>query len=92
MIVFGYAKQSRRNLRGVLEIQVRIPTIHGPWSMAEYRGELVRNYIRDEDLPYFQSIELPRIPQSGDVVALEALDSGSTEWLVIGLTGANYFS
>mgnify|MGYP004640217525 FL=1 len=77
---------------GTLYIKVRIPSIHGPYSMKEYNGQPVRNYTRDENLPYYPSLLLPHLPNEGDVVAITSLDSGNNQFIVIGLTGGNYSS
>lgn len=90
MIIFGYAKGSRVNDRGVTEIQVRIPSIHGPWDMKAYNGARVRNYTLDQDLPYYPSLILPRDPEVGDVVALISFDETPHNLMVIGLTGTKY--
>jgi len=92
MTTFGYAKQYRYTGDRRLEIQVRIPSIHGPYSQSDYRGKTVRNYTRDEDLPYYTSILLPHLPRDGEVVAVTTLDKGDTSFLVIGLTGGSYSS
>ena len=71
MIVYGYAKSYKYSGDGTLQIQVRIPTIHGPMDTKEYRGLVARNYVRDEDLPYYSSLLLPHLPAEGEVVITE---------------------
>lgn len=92
MIIFGYAKQYRYCGDGTLQIQVRIPTIHGPYSMKEYCGKKVKNYVADKDLPYYTSLLLPHLPNDGEVVALLSMNDSSTEFIVIGMTGGFYTS
>ena len=90
MIVYGYAKEYRYGGDGTLYVQVRIPSIHGPYVQQNAHGQTVRNYVRDTDLPYYQSILLPHLPNEGEVVALTSLDTSANQWLVIGLTGGSY--
>ena len=92
MIIFGYAKEYRYTNDSTLMIRVRVPSIHGPYSLHDANGQLVRNYVNDADLPFYQSLLLPHLPGEGDVVALSAMDSSSNDFLVIGLTGASYSS
>lgn len=92
MTTFGFAKGYMYTGDGTLYIRVRIPSIHGPYSMKEYNGQQVRNYTRDENLPYYPSLLLPHLPCEGDVVAITSLDSSNNQFMVIGLTGANYAS
>ena len=49
MVVNGYAKDYMYTGDGTLFVRVRIPSIHGPYTEASYRGKHVRNYVRDED-------------------------------------------
>ena len=90
MIIFGYAKQYRYTGDGTLQIQVRIHSMHGPFSLTDGRGKLVRNYVRDEDLPFYSSLLLPHLPNPGDVVALQGTSEAMNELIVIGLTGGSY--
>ncbi len=90
MITYGYAKQYKYAGDGSLQIQVRIPSIHGPYKQSDANGKTIRNYTRDKDLPYYQSILLPHLPNDGEVVCLLETDSGSKEFIVIGLTGSQY--
>ena len=92
MTTYGFAKGYMYTGDGTLYIKVRIPSIHGPYSMKEYNGQPVRNYTRDENLPYYPSLLLPHLPNEGDVVAITSLDSGNNQFIVIGLTGGNYSS
>lgn len=90
MITFGYAKDYMYTGDGTLMIKVRIPSIHGPYKQTEYRGQSGYVYTRDEDLPYYQSLLLPHLPTEGEVVAVASLDSGLSNFIVIGLTGGSY--
>lgn len=90
MIIFGYAKQYRYTNSGTLEIQVRIPNIHGPMTELQYKGQKVKNFIRDADLPWYPSLLLPHLPNSGEVVALQSMNESGNDFLVIGLTGGQY--
>lgn len=90
MIVFGYAKETKYAGDGTLLIKVRVPNEHGPYLISNYQGKKIRNYTRDEDLPWYPSILLPYLPGDGEVVALTSLDNTSSSWLVIGLTGGSY--
>lgn len=92
MIVNGYAKSYKYAGDGTLMIQVRIPTIHGPMDVKDYKGSVARNYVKDEDLPYYSSLLLPHLPSDGEVVVLMSRSDKTTELIVIGLTGGSYYS
>lgn len=94
MIVFGYAKDYYYTGDDTIAIRVRIPNIHGPYRREDANGQTIRNYVEDKDLPYYQSLMLPRAPNDGDVVALATTSNSNTNtnFIVIGLTGASYFS
>lgn len=92
MITYGYVKGYQYANDGTLMIQVRIPSIHGAYDMSEYRGKAIHNYVRDSDLPWYQSLLLPHLPAEGEVVAVAALDSGKSTFIVLGLTGGSYNS
>lgn len=92
MITFGYAKGYRYTGDGTLQIRVRIPSVHGPYSIRDYKGKSVKNYVQDDALPWYGSILLPHLPQEGDVVAVESIDKGNSTFLVLGLTGGSYNS
>lgn len=92
MITFGYAKGHQYTNDGTLLLQVRVPSIHGAFDQSSYRGKPIRNYVRDEDLPWYQSILLPHMPTDGEVVVLSSLSGAGTEFIVIGLTGGSYYS
>lgn len=87
MITIGYAKGYRYGGDGTLQIKVRIPNIHGPYTQQEYQGRLPRNYVLDKDLPYYPSILLPHLPGEGDVVLLSSMNDSNQDWVVLGLTG-----
>ena len=90
MIVYGYAKDTKYSGDGTLLVQVRIPSIHGPYKVSDYKGQKIRNYTKDQDLPWYPSVLLPYLPGDGAVVAVSSLDDTSSNFLVIGLTGGNY--
>lgn len=90
MIVYGYAKDTKYSGDGTLLVQVRIPSIHGPYKVSDYKGQKIRNYTKDQDLPWYPSVLLPYLPGDGAVVAISSLDDTSSNFLIIGLTGGNY--
>ena len=91
MIVYGYAKGYYYDEQGSLFVKVRIPSIHGAYRQQDYKGKTIRNYVLDEDLPFYQAVVLPRMPNEGDVVALTSTSEGSgSDFLVVGLTGSSY--
>lgn len=92
MITYGYAKDYYYTNDGTLMIKVRIPSIHGAYSQADYKGKTIRNYVSDDSLPYYPSLLLQHLPTDGDVVALMSSNSSKNNLLVIGLTGGSYDS
>ena len=92
MITYGYAKGYQYSNDGTLMIKVRIPSVHGAYELGAYRGKLPRNYVRDEDLPWYPSLLLPQMPSEGDVVAITSLSKGNNNFLILGLTGGSYNS
>lgn len=90
MITYGYVKQYRYTNDGTLSIQVRIPSIHGPYKLSDYKGKTVRNYTKDENLPYYPSMLLPHLPLDGEVAVVSSLDQGNSQFIVLGLTGGSY--
>ena len=92
MITYGYAKSYMYTGDGTLMVQVRIPSIHGPFNESGYAGRQVRNFTRDADLPFYQSLLLPHLPGDGEVVALTTLDKSANQFIVIGLTGGSYYT
>lgn len=92
MITFGYVKDYKFAGDGTLMIRTRIPSVHGPYDISGYRGNTVRNYVRDDDLPYIQSVLLPHLPAEGEVVAISSMNEANTEFIIIGLTGGSYWS
>lgn len=92
MIVNGYVKDYMYSGDGTLMIRVRIPSIHGPMDQREYDGKQVRNYVRDQDLPYYPSLLLPHLPNEGEVVAVASMNETSSNFIVIGLTGGSYYN
>lgn len=90
MIVYGFAKDYQYDNDGTLKIQVRIPSIHGPWKQV---NTAKGTYTRDEDLPWITSILLPHLPTMGEVVMLSSVEeTNSSEFVVIGLTGGSYYT
>lgn len=90
MIVYGYVKDVMYSGDGTMQIQVRIPNVHGAYRLEDYQGKRVRNYVADKDLPWYPSLLLPHSPNEGEVVALSSLDTSPSNWIVIGLTGGSY--
>lgn len=90
MVVYGYVKGCKYSGDGTLLIKVRVPNEHGPYLKYEYKGQKIRNYVEDSDLPWYPSLLLPYMPKEGEVVALTSLDNTSSSWLVLGLTGGSY--
>lgn len=90
MIVYGYVKGVKYSGDGTMQIQVRIPNVHGAFDVSDYGGKKVRNYTNDADLPWYPSLLLPHKPTEGEVVAVASLDSAGSNWMVIGLTGGSY--
>lgn len=94
MVVFGYAKKTKYTEYGTMEVQVRVPSIHGPYKQSDAKGKTIKRYVPDEDLPYYQSVILPHAPSDGEVVALinvQDTDKNS-KFFVVGYTGATYNS
>ena len=93
MVVYGYAKQYQYQNDGTLQVQVRVPSIHGPYDLSQAKGRTVRNYVRDSDLPWYPSVLLPHLPNEGDVVMLLSTnESKSADHVIVGLTGGNYYA
>lgn len=90
MIVYGYVKGYKYSGDGTMQIQVRIPNIHGAYLKSDYRGKTIRNYTPDDELPWYPSLLLPHTPTEGEVVALSSLDDSASNWLIIGMTGGSY--
>ena len=87
MIVYGFAKDYTYDGDGTLKVQVRIPSIHGPYRQQVTKGV----YVQDKDLPWITSVLLPSMPAEGDVVALlSTTESKSSNFLIVGLTGGNF--
>lgn len=89
MILYGFAKNYQYDGDGTLKIQVRIPSIHGPFRQVSTKGV----YTRDEDLPWLTALLTVHLPVEGDVVMLQSVnESQSAEYVVLGLTGGNYYN
>lgn len=91
MIVYGYAKGYKYTGDGTLLVRVRIPSIHGAYDQKQYKGKTIRNYVRDDHLPYYESLLMPHLPAEGEVVALMSTNDKNSEFIVIGLTGGSYY-
>lgn len=89
-IVYGYAKSTMYAGTGEFMIQVRIPNIHGPIDQRDYRGQKVKNYVKDENLPWYPALLMPHTPNTNEVVVLMSTNSSNSEFIVIGLTGGQY--
>lgn len=92
MITYGFAKEYMYSGDGTLLIKCRIPSIHGPYSIKQYNGQRIKNYVSDEDLPWYPSLLLPHLPTEGEVVAIASLDESKSNMLIIGLTGGSYYT
>ena len=90
MIVYGYVLDSRYEASGEFMMKVRIPAIHGPMNQKDYRGQRVRNYVPDSEIPFYSSLILPHEPAFGDVVAIATTGDSSSNWLVLGYTGGSF--
>ena len=89
MITYAFAIAHKYDGDGVLNIQTRIPSVHGPLSESEFRGQQVKNYTKDSDLPWYPSILLPYLPNYGDTIVVTTLDTSTSNLLVIGVMGSN---
>ena len=90
MIIYGFAKDYQYANDGTFQVQVRIPSIHGPYKQ---QSGTKQPYVKDSDLPWLTSMLLPHLPNEGDVVMLESVNSSkSSEYVVIGLTGGSYLN
>lgn len=86
-MTYGFAKDYTFDGDGTLKVQVRIPSIHGPYRQSNSRDR----YTLDKDLPWYTSLLMPNFPNEGDVVALQNVNSSDdSELIVIGMTGGNY--
>ena len=92
MIKYGYAKQYQYTNDSTLLVQVRIPSIHGPYNKKDAKGKIIRNYVEDDNLPYYPAVLMPHLPNEGEVVALVSTNDSNNYFLVVGLTGGNYYS
>lgn len=89
MIVYGFVKDYYYANDGTLKVQVRIPSIHGPYVQETPNSK--NTYVRDSDLPWVTSVLLPHLPDEGEVVMLQSVnESKSAEYVCIGLTGGSY--
>lgn len=87
MIVYGYAKDYEYDGDGTLKVQVRIPSIHGPYRQQSTKAV----YTRDEDLPWVTCLLTVNLPCEGDVIMLQSInESNSSDFVGLGLTGGNF--
>lgn len=87
MIVYGYAKNYAYEGDGTLKVQVRIPTIHGPYKQVSTK----QPYTKDEDLPWVTCLLTVNLPLEGDVIMMQSInESRSSDFVGLGLTGGNY--
>jgi len=91
MLVYGYAKDYKYTGDGTLQVRVRIPSIHGPWSQKQYKGKTPKNYVLDEKLPYYPALLMPHLPNDGEVVLLSSTNDRSSDFVVLGITGGSYY-
>ena len=92
MIVYGYVLGTQYANDGTFRIQVRIPSIHGPFVQS---ANTRNSYTLNKDLPWVTSVLLPHLPVEGEVVALESISGAATKgshYICIGLTGGNYYT
>jgi len=92
MIVYGYAKDYMYTGDGTLLVRVRVPAIHGPYVQTNKQGKYIKSYTLDQDLPYYQSVLLPHLPNDGEVVMLSSTNDKKSDFVVIGLTGGSYYN
>ena len=85
MLTYGIVKDYENRTDSTIWIRVRIPSIHGADDIKLYDGRSIHNYVQDKDLPWYQSVYLPKVPSKGDIVALEALNQSNNEFIVIGV-------
>lgn len=90
LIVYGYVIDTMYTGDGTLMLQVRIPQIHGAIDKNEYRGKKITKYTEDKDLPWYQSLLLPYLPNRGSICMLASMNDGSnSSFVVLGLTGGS---
>ena len=92
MLVYGYAKDYKYSGDGTLLIRTRIPNVHGAYQLSDYKGKVPRNYVKDENLPYYPSLLLPHLPSEGEVVVLSTMNESTSAFLIIGLNGGSYYN
>lgn len=84
MIVYGYTKHVKYTSDEGLFIRVRIPSVHGPLDRSDYKGNIVRNYVEDENLPYYPALLRDIIPVENQVVALMSTNKSNSSFVVLG--------
>ena len=88
-LIYGYAKQYQYLGDGTLTVQVRIPSIHGPYKQSDAKGKTIQQYVLDKDLPFYRALLLTKLPNDGDVVAILYGES-QEDSIVLGITGGSY--
>ena len=87
MIIYGFAKAYADDGDGTLKVQVRIPSIHGPYKQQNTK----QPYTLDKDLPWVTCLMTVNLPVEGDVVMLQSInESNGSDYVGLGLTGGNY--
>lgn len=87
MIIYGFAKDYQYDGDGTLKVQVRIPSIHGPYRQVATKG----TYTKDEDLPWVTCLLTVHLPVEGDVIMLQSVhENNGSDYVGLGLTGGNY--
>ena len=90
MLTYGYILDTRENDMGGREFQVRIPSVHGAYRKSEYKGKTPRNYVEDDDLPWYVVLTSVGEPLTGEVAVLAAINSSNNQFVVLGTTGSVY--
>lgn len=85
MLTYGISKEVNTRSDGTLWIRVRVPSIHGADNQKDYAGKMIRNYVLDKDLPWFQSVQLPTEPKSEDTLVLASMNNSNNDFIVIGI-------
>lgn len=85
MLTYGIVKNQETKTDNTRWLQIRIPSIHGADSQKQYDGQMIRNYVLDADLPWYQSVYLTPTPKSGDIVVLASTNNSNNEFIVIGI-------
>lgn len=90
MRVYGFVRDVQYGDNGTMFVKVRIPSIHGPADRGDYQGHQVRNYVYDNNLPYYRANLIGSVPVIDDVVELQSINEQTTDLIVTGITGGQY--